>query len=170
MLVRVQLVSCVMPGRESKISLRSAISTKWITQAPVGDGKRAEVSDGELLGGWGCEASAPLPLTQEALRLGSADWSLNCSGDSGGSLYMRTLLERRRRPCLLEFMFSLSLSLSLSLAAAGPALVPGAKERVRGRRIEDSLTVDVWKLGLELCSCGEGCLQTGTRDSRGGSL
>ena len=109
--------------------------------------------------------SVPLPLTQEALRLGSADWSLNCSGDSGGSLYMRTLLERRRRPCLLEFM--LSLSLSLSLAAAGPALVPGAKERVRGRRIEDSLTVDGWELGLELCSRVEGCLQTGTRDWRG---
>ena len=86
----------------------------------------------------GERACLPLPFTQEALRLGSADWSLSCSGDSGGSLYMRTLLDRRRRPCLLEFMLSLSLSLA---AATGPALVPGAKERVRGRRIEDSLTV-----------------------------
>ena len=78
----------------------------------------------------------PLPLTHVAFRLGSAAWSATCSGGSGGSLYIMTLLDRRRRApcCLLEFI--------LSLCSAAPALVPGAKERVRGRRMEDRLAAE----------------------------
>ena len=109
MFVRVQEVSCDTPGMMSKRILAKTMSTKWMTHAPGGNHVLASASRKSTISQvvvYSCGAPSsgiyriPLALTQFAFKFGRAAWSLICSNDSGGSVYMR-LLERLLRPFLL---------------------------------------------------------------------
>lgn len=78
--------------------------------------------------------SVPLALTHCELRLGRAAWSLMCSRDSGGSVYIR-LDERRRRPAFSELI------LSAWAVVKWPGCGSTWKEVVRLRSMGDSLAV-----------------------------
>lgn len=91
------------------------------------------------------QSDIPFALTQLALRLGSADWSLMCSIDSVGSWYIK-LLERR----LLPFLPSLITAFP-DENFGGVKFVLAAKDKVRGRSRGDRLAVlDKWGRGRKM--------------------
>jgi hypothetical protein len=81
----------------------------------------------------------PFALTHSELRLGRAAWSLMCSSDSGGSVYIR-LLDRLLRAALVSM---LEAALSECLLWFGGRFVSPAKLRpeVGCSSVEDSLAV-----------------------------
>jgi hypothetical protein len=82
----------------------------------------------------------PFAFTHVAFRLGSAAWSLMCSGDSKGSLYIIRLLDLLLLPaCFPSFiLFSPE---GESFLGGGAEFVFGAKASVLGNKKEDSLAV-----------------------------
>lgn len=91
--------------------------------------------------------NAPLALTHSELRLGKAAWSLICSSDSGGSVYIRLLDLRRLRSAFVS-MAALSDECTLRL---GGRLTSPAKVKPAGwRSKEDSLAVLMRMDGAEV--------------------
>lgn len=85
--------------------------------------------------------NAPFALTHSEFRLGKTDWSLICSSDSGGSVYIKLLDLLRLLSALNVSKFVLSEECILTL---GGWLTSPAKVRrspVGWRSKEDSLAV-----------------------------
>lgn len=148
MFVRVHDVSWEMLGTMSKMILRRAMRTKWMAQAPGG-----ETCQYARLACVGAACSrnryTPLALTHSELRLGRAAWSLMCSSDSGGSVYIR-LLDRLLRAALVSM---LEAALSECLLWFGGRFVSPAKLRPEEgcRSVEDSLAVFAGPAPTEGC-------------------
>jgi hypothetical protein len=92
---------------------------------------------------WVRRVHSPFAFTHSAFRFGSADWSLSCSKDSGGSVYTK-LLER----LLLTFAASRGILVGDGRSSRGRGS-PAKLRRVERLMIEDDSLAVMMRLGDE---------------------